>query len=74
MVAAAVLWLSFWLAEQEVWGSIPGLAATISEIGFLLLRSRDMAQIPLKRRKCSIQPTNKPKFSYDLTLKVDGTL
>ena len=30
--AAVVKWLSSWLAEQEVRGSIPGLAATISEI------------------------------------------
>ena len=29
-----------------------------SEIGYLLLPSRDMAEIPLKRRKSSIQPTN----------------
>ena len=43
-----------WLAEQEVRGSI----ATISEIGYLLLPSRDMAEILLKRRKSSKQPTN----------------
>ena len=51
-------WLSSWLAEQEVQASIPGLATCISEIGYLLLPSRDMAEIPLKRRKSSIQPTN----------------
>ena len=51
-------WLSSWLAEQEVWGSIPQLATWISEIGYLLLPSSDMAEIPLKRRKSSIQPTN----------------
>ena len=56
--AAVVYWLSSWLAEQEVRGSIPGIAATISENGYLLLPSRDMAEIPLKRRKSSIQPTN----------------
>ena len=39
-------------------GSIPGLATWISEIGYLLLPIRDMAEIPLKRRKSSIQPTN----------------
>ena len=50
-------WLSSWLAEQEVRGSIPGLATWISEIGYLLLPSRDMAEIPLKRRKSSIQST-----------------
>ena len=36
-------------------GSIPRLATWISEIGYLLLPSRDMAEIPLKRRKSSIQ-------------------
>ena len=29
-------------------GSIPGLAATISEIGYLLLSSRYMAEVSLK--------------------------
>ena len=53
-------WLSSWLAEQEVRDSIPRLATWISEIGYLLLPSRDMAEIPLKRRKSSIQPTNQP--------------
>ena len=50
------------IAEQEVRGSIPGLAATISEIGYLLLPSPDMAEILLKRHKSSKQPTN--KFVY----------
>ena len=45
--AAVVLSFSSWFAEQEVRGSIPGLAATMSEIGFLLLPSRDMAEISL---------------------------
>ena len=39
-------------------GSISGLAATISEISYLLLPSRDMAERSLKRRKCSKQPTS----------------
>ena len=56
--AAVVEWVSTWLAEQEIWGSIPGLATWISEIGYLLLPSRDMAEIPLKGSKSSIQPTN----------------
>ena len=56
--AAVIKWLSSWLAEQEVRGSIPGLATWISEIGYLLLPSVDMAEIPLKRRNSSIQPTN----------------
>ena len=50
--AAVVQWSSSWLAEQEVRGSIPGPAATISEIGYLL-QSRDMAVISLKLRKTS---------------------
>ena len=37
---------------------IPGLVATISEIGYLLLPSRDMAERSLKWRKFSKQPTN----------------
>ena len=40
-------------------GFIPGLAATISEIGYLLLPSRDMAERSLKRRKSSKQPNTK---------------
>ena len=56
--AAVAEWLGSWLAKQEDRGSIPGLATWISEIGYLLLPSRDMAEIPLKRRKSSIQPTN----------------
>ena len=53
-----VEWLSSWLAEQEARGSNPGLATLISEIVYLLHPSRDMAEIPLKRRKSSIQPIN----------------
>ena len=49
--AAMTMWLSFWLAEQEVQGSIPGLANWIPEIGHLLFQSRDMAVRLLKRRK-----------------------
>ena len=48
--AVVVEWISSWLVDQEVRGSIPGLATWISEIGYLLLPSRDMAEIPLKRR------------------------
>ena len=55
--AAMAEWLSSLLAEQEVRGSIPRLATWISEIGYLLLPNRDMAEIPLERRKSSIQPT-----------------
>ena len=61
-----VEWLSYWLPGQEVRGSIPRLATWISEIGFLLLPSRDMAELPLKRRKSSIQPTNKYMQEYKI--------
>ena len=40
-----------WLTEQEVRGSIPVLAATISEIGYLMLQSRDMAEISLLKQR-----------------------
>ena len=49
--AAMTMWLSFWLTEQGVRGSIPGLANWIPEIGHLLFQSRDMAVRLLKRRK-----------------------
>ena len=39
-------------------GSIPGLAATILQMGNLLLQSCNKAEISLKRRKSSKQPTN----------------
>ena len=57
--------LSSWLAEQEVRGSIPHLATWISEIGYLPLPSRDMAEIPIKRRKSSIKPTNQQWYWCD---------
>ena len=44
-------WISSWLVEQEVRGSIPRLATWISDIGYLLLPSRDMAEIPLNTTK-----------------------
>ena len=53
---------------KEVRGSIPGLTAKISEIGYLLLPSCIMAERLLKRRKYSKQPTNqrwiRPKKKY----------
>ena len=48
--AAVVKLLAFGARGPEF---IPGLAATISEIGYLLLPSRDMAERSLKRRKFS---------------------
>ena len=65
--AVVAKWLSSWLVEQEVRGSIPGLANWISEIGYLLHPSRDMAEIPLKRRKSSIQPTDCKKLLKCIT-------
>ena len=59
-------------------GSIPGLAATISDIGYLLPSSRNMAEIQLKRRKSSIdtnQLTNQPTKTYFPTVlsqRVEG--
>ena len=53
--AVVVKLLSIWLVEQCVRGSIPILAITISEIGYLLLPSDDMAEI---WRKSSKQPPN----------------
>ena len=72
--AAVAEWLSAWLAEQEVWGSIPCLATWISEIGNLLLPSRDMAEISLKRRKSSIQPTNVKLAEEDFFMPDDMTM
>ena len=69
MGVAVAKWLSSWLAEQEVRGSIPGLVATISEIGYLLLPCRDMAEIPLNRRKSSIQTSK-----ANVWVRVDATL
>ena len=68
--AAVVKWFSFWLAEKEVRGSIYSLAATISEIGYILLQSRDIAEISLKRRKSSTQPTNQPS---DIVVVIPST-
>ena len=41
------------IVDQEVRGSISGLAATISEIGYLLLPRRDMAERLLKMAKAT---------------------
>ena len=60
--AAVAKWLSSWLAEQEVQGSIPRLPTWISEIGYLLLPSCNMAEKQPKRRNSSIQPTNQHVF------------
>ena len=53
-VAAVVEWLSSGLAEQGVQGTNPGLATLISELGFLLLPSRDI--------KSPKQPNSNLKF------------
>ena len=57
------------LAEPEVEGSIPCLAATISEIGYLLLPSRNMIEISLKTSKQPISFLDfLPCFVYSLKL------
>ena len=48
---AVVEWISCWLAEQDLGGSNHGLGSSISEIGYLLLPSRDMSNRLLNRRK-----------------------
>ena len=70
MGAVVAEWLSSWLAEQEVQGSIPRLATWISEIGYLLLPSCDMGEITLKRRKSSIQPTNQSFIELNILIVV----
>ena len=54
--AAVAKWLSSWLAEQEVQG--PPRHLNFRDWLSPELPSHDMAEIPLKRRKSSIQPTN----------------
>ena len=46
------------------------LAATISEIGYLLLASQDMSEISLKRRKSSKQPTKQRRHRTALSSKL----
>ena len=48
-------------------GSIPGLAATISEIWYILPPNRDLAEILLERRKSSKQQTNQRGRSEFIT-------
>ena len=68
---AVVKRLSFWLAETEVRGSIHNVVATISEIGYLLLPSRDITDnISLKRRISSTQPTNQ---ASDVVVEIPAT-
>ena len=52
-------------------GSIPGLDATISEIGYLLLPSRDMAEISLNRRKSSKQPITNQSYRSKVKVAMD---
>ena len=67
--AAMAQWLSSWLAKQEVQGSIPRLVTWISGIGYLLLPSQDMSEIPLKRRKSSLQQINQPIATKPTTIE-----
>ena len=51
MIGAAVAeWLSSWLAEQEDRVRFSASPLEFSEIGYLLLPSRDMAERSLNRR------------------------
>ena len=54
--AVVVEWLSSWLAEVRV--RFPASPLEYQRFGYLLLPSRDMAEIPLKWCKSSTQPTN----------------
>ena len=54
---AVAEWLSR-LRSKRTGVRFPASPLEFSEIGYLLLPSRDMAEIPLKRRKSSIQPNN----------------
>ena len=65
--AVVAEWLSSWLAEQDVRGSIYRLATWISEIGYLPFPSRDIGEIPLKRRKSSIQQPTKSIITGDVS-------
>ena len=64
--------VKFLLAEQEARDSIPNLTTTISEIGYLLLPSLNLAEISPKRRKSSEQQTrleyNRQIFSVARTI------
>ena len=64
-------WLSSWLVEQEVRDSIPCLATWISEIGYLLLPSRDMAEIPLKNVNSQYNQPTLPHGTMKWYMKFD---
>ena len=49
---------SLGLRSKRIGVRFPASPLEFSDIGYLLLQSRDMGEIPLKRRKSSIQPTN----------------
>ena len=54
-MGSVVKFLSSWLAKQEVRGSIPGLATTISEIRYLLQWRKDRLSDVIPQNN---QPTN----------------
>ena len=60
-----VQWLSFWLAEQEVRGSILGLAAATQRL-YILLPSRDMTEISLERRKQNLYKLLHHDFNVEI--------
>ena len=69
---AVVKWLSSWFSKQEVRGSIPGLAATISETGYLLFFKSWYGWNTAKATQIlhtTNQPTNQQTFLKRCTLK-----
>ena len=57
-LSCLIFWEQRWCSGQAPCLRIPGLAATIAKIGYLLLPSRIMTNMSLKRRKTSKQPTS----------------
>ena len=63
MGAAVVKWLSSWFMKQEILSSNPGIPPTNSEIGYILLPSRNMPEIQLKATLI-LNTTNNQVFIY----------
>ena len=62
--AVVVEWLSSWLVDKVVLGLNPGRVTSIPDIGYLLLPSRNITEILLKRRKSSKQLNQPTKGEY----------
>ena len=61
-------WLSSWIAKQRLWFSNFGLVTKISQIGYLLLPSRDMSERLLQRRKTLLKAQSNPTKPNDTCL------